>query len=98
MPTLICSSFNSQQRRCRLKPVEEVHSLLGFGRGGEDGATVVVENLQPPANISGMVRARLDCEAQPGGEECGAEFRDQLFECVGLAAEAVLEVAIETVF
>ena len=48
---------------------EEVGRLRGLGRGGEDGAAVGLEDLQPVLDIGRMVRTGNDGNLEIGAEE-----------------------------
>src|SRR5574338_396375 len=43
----------------RDKPVQEIGGALGVGGGGEDGALILVQDLQPVGQIGGVILARL---------------------------------------
>ena len=75
--------------RRRLELLQEVSGALRMGGGGEDGAFVVLEDLEPVAEIGGMVFPDVGCDAEVGAEESGTEFRNQLLAGIAFIAEAL---------
>src|SRR5690606_23395635 len=47
-------------------------------RGGEDGALVIPEHLEPVGDVGGMVFAWLERDVEVGAEEGGAQFGHEL--------------------
>lgn len=70
-----------------------------MGRGRKDGAFVVLEDLEPVAEIRGVVVADVGRDAEVGAEEGRAKFGDQFLARIAFVAEALpAEVAGETFF
>ena len=55
---------------------QPIDCLLGFAGGGEDGALVVLEDLQPIRYVGGMIGARFAFKVQFRGEKCASQFGD----------------------
>src|SRR5574337_700512 len=53
----------------RDKPVQEIGGALGVGGGGEDGALILVQDLQQVGQIGGVILARLRRDAQIGAQK-----------------------------
>ena len=83
-------------RSCRLQSGEKRCGFRRFRCGGENRLLVGLEDGQPRREILRVIRARLIGDAEIGTEESGAEFGDQLLDCVGLIAETLAELAIAT--
>ena len=54
--------------------MQERRRPLGMGGGGEDGPFVVLQHLQPVADITGVILARLQRQPEVGGQERGAKL------------------------
>ena len=74
---------------------QQAGSFFGLGRGGQDRALVRFEDLEPGRDVTGVMVEVGDRKAQFGSKDCRGQFCDQFFCCVGVAAEAVLEIAVE---
>ena len=68
---------------------QPIDCLLGFAGGGEDGAFVVLEDLQPIRDVGGMIGARFAFQVQFGGKKCTSEFGDEFLGGVALRTEAI---------
>lgn len=85
-----------QGRGSGLQLVQVFDGALGVGGGRNDGALVVLQDLDPLGDTGGVVLARLKVEAKVRGEEGRPEFRDQFLPAVPfitppLAAKAAIE-------
>lgn len=79
--------------------VDEISGLLRVRGGGEDRAAVVLQNFEPVGDIGGVIFAGLQRQFKIGAQEGCAQFGDQFFLGIGVAAEAVAaEVAVKAVF
>lgn len=67
-----------------------IRGALGMGRGGEDGAFVVSQRLQPGADIGGMVVPVLQMQAEVAAEEGRTEFGDEFLAGIAFIAEALV--------
>ena len=76
-----------------LQLVQRVGGLLGVGGGGEDGAFVLLQDLQPVRQIGGVVFADLRGDAQVSAQESGSQLGDQFLEGVGIVPEALAKFA-----
>ena len=74
---------------CRLQAVEIIGGLLRVAGGGEDRALVVLQDLQPRRDVSGVVVAGFRGDAKIGAEERRADFRDKLFHGVACIGETL---------
>jgi len=75
--------------------VEVIHGLVGMRCGGEDGALVVLDYLQPACDIGGMIVAHFWCDPEIRAEERAGKLGHQFlagiaFVAPGLAAEAAI--------
>src|SRR5258708_656849 len=78
--------------------VGEISGLLRVRGGGENRAGVVLQNFQPVGDIGGVIFAGLQRQFKIGAQKSCAQFGDQFFLCIGVAAEAVAaEVAVKAV-
>ncbi len=76
----------------------EVSDGLGrLGGGGEDGAGVVLQELEPLREVLRMVGADILRDAKLGTEERAADLGDQFFGGIGGIAKALAEFAVEAV-
>jgi hypothetical protein len=75
---------------------EEFSRLASFARRREDCAVVLLEEGDPIGDITRV--SKLALNPQVSAEERCREFGDQLLGCIGLGAEAVLEIAVEPLF
>ena len=69
---------------------DKVSSLLGFGRGGEDGLAVVLEDLQPVVDVLRMAHVLerdAGLRAQEGTADLGHQFFEGIAEVSGAGAE-----------
>ena len=57
--------------------------------GREDGAFVVLEDLEPVAEIGGVVLADIGRDAEIGTEESGTQFCNELLAGIAFIAEAL---------
>ena len=70
-----------------------------MGRSLEDGVCVVLNDVEPVADIVGVVFPDLRGDAEVGTQESGAEFCDQLLAGIACVAETLAaEVTVETCF
>lgn len=60
-----------------LQPVQKVGGTLRMGGGGENGALVVAQHVEPRRNIGGVVGARLGGDPEVGAEEGRTDLGDQ---------------------
>ena len=70
-----------------LESVQEINSSLGVGGCLKDGALVILENLKPVVQVSGVVVAGFRGDAEVAAEKRGPDLRDQFFAGVPLVAE-----------
>ena len=75
--------------RRRLKLLQEVGGALRMSGGREDGAFVVLEDLEPVAEISGVILPDVGRDAEIGAEEGGTQFRNQFLAGIAFIAEAL---------
>src|SRR5216684_3569702 len=76
--------------------MNEIGGTLRVGCGGENGPRVLRKDLQPRCDIGGVVFAGFEGNSQVGANKSGAEFRNQLFDRIGFAAETVTaEISIK---
>jgi len=73
-----------------LQLVQVFDGALGVGGGRNDGALVVLQDLDPLGDTGGVVLARLKVEAKVRGEEGRPEFRDQFLPAVPFIAPPLL--------
>lgn len=81
------------------------HSFFGLGGGHHDGATIVLERLQPASRVGGLVfnHGRRDAgfhgrrDAGFGAQERGTQLGDELFPRVVLGTErgGTFDVAVQ---
>jgi hypothetical protein len=83
--------------RVGLLGVQPVDRALGVSRGGEDGAGVAAEDLQPGGDVGRVVGAGFRGEAQVGAEEGSPEFGDEFLDRVGLGFEPAGKVTMKAV-
>ena len=70
-----------------------------MGGGREDGACIVVEDLEPVTKIGRVILADVGRDAKVGAEEGGTQFCDQLFAGIARVAETLAaEITVETCF
>ena len=83
---------------CRgLQALEEIGSALRMCGSLKDGVIVFGKDVEPGADVVGMVFPDLRGEAEVGTQERGAQFCDQLFAGIARVAETLAaEVTIET--
>lgn len=62
--------------RPRLQALEVGDGFGGLGRGGEDGAVVVLDELEPVGEVVRMIRPRVLRDAELGAQERGADLGD----------------------
>jgi len=67
--------------------VQEINGTLGVSGRLKDGALVLLQNLEPVVQVSGMVVAWLRGNAQVAAEERGTDFGDQFLAGVAFVAE-----------
>ena len=66
----------------RLLRVHPVGGLLGLGRGGEQGAGVVPQDLEPGGKVGGMVGTRMVGNAEIGKHEATEDLHAAFFRRV----------------
>ena len=81
----------------RLQALEVGHGLAGLGGGGEDGAVVFLQQLQPMRQILRMIGPHVLGDGELGAQEGAGNFGDQLFRDILLIAKALAEIAVEAV-
>ena len=69
---------------------KQAGGLLCLGRSGEDRALVRFKDLEPGCDVAGVMVEVGDRKAQFSTEDGRAQFGDQFFGSIGVAAEAVL--------
>ena len=74
---------------------QHVGRFLGFGSRGQDRTFVRFEDLEPGRDVAGVMVEVGDRKAQFGSKDGRREFGDQFLGGIGVAAEAVLEIAVE---
>lgn len=87
-----------EQIHSRLTQMErsgETARLLGLGRSGQDRALVRFKDLEPGRDVAGVMVEVGDRKTQFGPENGRGQLGDQFLGSIGIAAEAVLEIAIE---
>src|SRR5271170_1940894 len=90
--------MNLSARPSGLEPVQEINSPLCMGGCLEDGAFVLLQHVEPVADVSGVVVARFRRDAEVAAKERGPDFGDQFFAGVTLVAELLpSEISIEAV-
>jgi hypothetical protein len=77
--------------------VHPIGGCLSLAGGGEDGAGVVFQDAQPRGDIGGVVGPRVVGDTEIGQDEAGGQLGGRLLDGRGVATEASVEVAIETV-
>ena len=77
---------------------QEVGGFRGLRSCGEDGLLVGLQHLEPAVDVGSVVSAGSLGDAQVGAEECGAKFRDEFLDGVGVIAEAFAELSLAAVF
>jgi hypothetical protein len=76
--------------------VLEINGTLGVGGCLKNGSLVVLENLEPVAQVGGVVVAGLWGNAEVAAEEGGPYFGNEFFAGVTLVADLPSsEVAVE---
>ena len=65
-----------------MQAVDEVRRALCVAGGGEDGAVVGLEDVQPVGDVGGVVLTRLKRQIKIGTEERGAELGHEFFDRV----------------
>ncbi len=75
-----------EQQACR---------FLGLGRSGQDRALVRFEDLEPRRDVAGVMVEMGNRKTQFCPENGRGKFGDQFLGGIGVAAEAVLEIAVE---
>ena len=85
------------ERATGLKSVQEINGALGVRGGLKDGSLVVLQHLQPGAQIGGVVVAWLRRDTQVRAEIGCPDFGDQFFTGVPLVAKLpAAEIAVES--
>ena len=59
----------------RLQPHQIIRCFLRMRRRAEDRPFVVLQNLQPPGNIGGMILPHFRGQVEIGAQEGAAQFR-----------------------
>ena len=67
--------------------MQEAASALGMGAGFEDGARILLEELQPACDIGGMTGLRFWCQSKIGAQKCRSQFCDEFLVCIALVAK-----------
>jgi hypothetical protein len=75
-----------------------VGRLLRLAGSGEDGAGVVLQELEPGGDVGGVVGAWMVRKTEVGEDVAGCQLRNQLLDGQGLAREPGAEVPVEAVF
>src|SRR5260370_10666240 len=79
--------------------VDKISGFLRVRGGGENRPAVVLQDFQPVGDIGGVVFAGLQRQFKVGTQEGCAQFGDQFFLGIGVAAEAVAaEVTVQAGF
>src|ERR1700730_16975047 len=81
----------------RLQALEIGHGFAGLGGGGEDGAVVLLQELQPMREVLRMVGTHILGDGELGAQEGAGNFSDQLLRHILLIAKALAEIAVEAV-
>ena len=79
-----------------LQAVEIGDGLLRLGSGGKDGARVGLHHLEPVVDVAGVIGMRLDGDAEARAQEGGPDLGAGFLEAIGVVAEALAELAVET--
>ena len=83
---------------CSNRAVDVFRCTLGMGRGGEDCAVVLSENVQPGCYVGCMILARFQGEFKVRTQERCSKLSDQFLDGITFAAETMsTEVTIEPV-
>ena len=77
---------------------QEIGGLRSLRSCGEYGLLVGLQYLEPAVDVGGVVSAGCLGDAQVGAEECGAKFRDEFLDGVGVVAKALAELPLAAVF
>ena len=77
------------------KVKQQAGRFLGLGCSGEDRALVRFEDLEPGRDVAGVMVEVSDRKAQFGSKDGRGQLGDQFLGSIGIAAEAVLEIAVE---
>ncbi len=85
---------------CRgLQALEEIGSALRMCGSLKDGVIVFGKDVEPVADVVGMVFPDLRRDAEVGTQERRAQFCDQLFAGIARVAETLAaEITVETCF
>src|SRR4051812_47445275 len=67
---------------------EIVRSALRMGSGSKDGPFIFFQDRKPMTNVTGMIVAVFEPQAQIGAEESSAEFGNQFLACIPFVSEA----------
>ena len=68
----------------RLQTVEEVHCPLRLAGGGENRPIVILQDLQPVGDVTGVVFTRLERQVQIRADEGGAQLGYQFLDGISL--------------
>ena len=78
--------------------LQEVSGALRMRGSGEDGACVVLEDLEPVAEIGGVILADVGRDAEIGTEGSGTQFCNEFLAGIAFIAEAfAAQVAVKAV-
>jgi hypothetical protein len=97
----LCGSGHGRQRRAarlRLQAMQIVGGPLCVSCCAENRALVFAQHVEPVANVIGVIRADLRCDAEVGAKEGGAKFRDQLLAAVPGISDALFEIGDDAVY
>ena len=70
-----------------LQAVQVVGGPLGVSCGRKNRVLVLLQDLQPVAQIGGVILANLGCEPQVCAEKGGAQLGDKLFKRISTVSE-----------
>lgn len=69
-----------------IQAVEIIHGLLRMRRGGEDGALVVFQHLEPGGDIRRVIFTHFRREFEVGAEESASQLRYEFLAGIALVA------------
>src|SRR3546814_28133 len=72
---------------------QQARSFFDLGRSGQDGAVVILQQLEPMLDVARVAVEMRDRQPQLGAQHGAGEFGDEFLGGVGRCAEAILEIA-----
>ena len=87
--------MSRRKRSATPKVKQQAGRFLGLGSSGEDRALVRFEDLEPGGDVAGVIVEVGDRETQFCSKNGRGQFGDQFLGGIGVAAKAVLEIAVE---